>query len=39
MTGAAFAEDHVASGALGDSVDVVTGEGLVALAPADSDLA
>lgn len=31
VTGAAFAEDHVASCALGDSVDVVAGEVLEAL--------
>lgn len=31
VAGAAFAEDHVASCALGDSVDVVAGKTLVAL--------
>lgn len=39
VAGAAFAEDHVATCAFCDSVGVVAGEGLVALRPADTNLA
>lgn len=39
MVGAAFTEDNVASDAFGDSVGVMARDGLVALRPADTDLA
>lgn len=38
VAGAAFAEDHVASCALADSVDVVAGEALEALQPTNTNL-
>lgn len=38
MAGAAFTEDEIASGAIGDSVAVMTGYSLVAVGPANTNL-